>query len=381
LTLLEILICEFKNADQSMILKDNCLYKKVLFFLLIFFSINTVVFACNNTKKYYTYLHKAEEAIIDDDFDVASKNYIKAFTFLEYPFPNDLLVASICMLKSKDYDIQLLKKWNHLYSFQKNNTIEEKIQEMDLYIGTSYHSLLAQNLWEVISKNSENTASIDSTVRKICKEIHQKDQGIRHEMDEQFGVEKYWIPEARKQIIKVDSLNLVLIDSIISLENFSEYIVGDYGIGIIFLSFLHNAAWQKQEVYNVSEKIKSLVKNGKIDNRRFAYTFDRFCDFISADKDSTLHCVRGYYYAEGMYWVYDEYRTYINYNVSEADIINKRREKLFLSPLHLWVKQLNYQIKKENLFFIRSKEWGDLTEEFLLEKKILIEKGELGIIK
>lgn len=350
---------------------------KKFYFLLLLCSFCISVLAKDEAKKYYKYLHKAESAIIDDDFDKASINFSKAFEYLEYPFPNDLLAASICMLKSKNIDVELLRKWNYLYSIQTNTTIEDKIQSIDLYKGTLYHNKLTTKLWKDIIKKPNLNLVADTFVRDFFVEIHRKDQGIRREMDEKYGTQKYWIEDAKNKIIKVDSINLIKIDSIISLENFSEFMIGDFGTGTIFLSLLHNAAWQKEEVYEVSEKLFELVKKGRIDNRRFAHTFDRFCDFIDLNNSPKLECIKGYYFAENMYWIYEKHHTYLAFNNEELKVINKRRKEIYLTTVGEWAERLSYQIKKENLFFIKSNQWGSLPEEHLEKIEKLIGDGIL----
>jgi len=349
-------------------------------FLLLCSVLNAKCIDSCTTKKYYNAIHKAEKEILENDFKSATQHYKKAFKYLKYPFSNDLLVASICMLKSKENNISQLKLWSKIYQYQTNQSIENKIKEFDLYKRTSYHGKLSNEDWTIISKDTTIHSVYRKKLSNQLDDIWKKDQGIRRAMEEKFGLEKYWVPEGRKQIIYVDSLNLVTVDSIIETEEFSQYTVGDENLGVMMLVLLHNSQWQTDKVYAVANKLKQKVIAGNIYNRTFSRTFDRFCD-NATEENPKINCARSQFYGENSYWIYNNYHTYINFGDENLKKINSNREEIFLVSIEERIKQLGYQINKENLFFIRSTMWSELSDEKLKKIQHFISKGDLILIK
>src|SRR5690606_27916220 len=250
----------------------------------------------NQTKKYYAYIHKAESAILNDDFVSANTNYVKAFKNLKYPFPNDLFAATICMLKSDKVKLEKLKNWNKIYTYQSGVNLQEKCASWDNQKGTSYQDLLTTEEWDFVTKDTLNKSDYAIFIRNKLKKIKNNDQDIRHKMDEQYGTQKYWIPESKKQIMYVDSINLWEVDKIISDEEFNVFEAGIEGWGNIYLVVLHNSQWNRSTL--IAKKLKELVKQGGLSSSVFAYLYDRFCHHQEDSNASNLNCIDGYYYGE-----------------------------------------------------------------------------------
>jgi len=330
----------------------------------------------NQTKKYYAYIHKAESAILNDDFVSANTNYVKAFKNLKYPFPNDLFAATICMLKSDKVKLEKLKNWNKIYTYQSGVNLQEKCASWDNQKGTSYQDLLTTEEWDFVTKDTLNKSDYAIFIRNKLKKIKNNDQDIRHKMDEQYGTQKYWIPESKKQIMYVDSINLWEVDKIISDEEFNVFEAGIEGWGNIYLVVLHNSQWNRSTL--IAKKLKELVKQGGLSSSVFAYLYDRFCHHQEDSNASNLNCIDGYYYGETLYWIYgDKYHTYPNFSPKQLEDINKNRADIFLSSIQTRVKHLIYQVQKENLFFIMGNSWPSISDKLLDD----IKKGKLKVIE
>lgn len=347
--------------------------------ILIYFFTISLYAKCSNynqTKKYYTFIHKAESAILKDDFVSASTNYIKAFNYIKYPFPNDLFAATICMLKSGEVNIEKIKTWNKIFAYQTGVNIQEKCASWDNQKRTSYHNLLSTEQWSFVIKDTLNKSDYAIFIRNKLREIGNNDQNIRHKMDEQYGVQKYWIPESKKQIMYVDSMNLMEVEKIISDEKFNVFEAGIDGWTAIYLVIIHNSQWHRSTL--IAKKLKELVKQGRLSSVDFAYLFDRLCNHQEESNRSGIYCIDGYFYGESIYWIYgDKYHTYPNFSPKQLEEINKNREDIFLSSIQTRIKQLIYQVQKENLFFIISNSWPLISDTLLDD----IKKGRVKVIE
>jgi hypothetical protein len=341
---------------------------------------NDIGAKCDNycsTKKYYRYIHDAEGFILSDNFFLATRSYKEAFKHLDHPFSMDLYTASICMLKSK-IKIKDLQHWNREYFYQTNINLKEKFIYSDSYQGTNYYKTLSEKEWSLIIGDTIEKCDYALTTRKKLQNLYENDQSIRSNMEELYGIDKYDVSESRDKIKYVDSLNLAVLVSMLSDSRCNAYEIGKDGWDALNLIILHNSQWNRS--FFIADQLKTLVRQGKFDNRLFAYLVDRFCENIS-DSNPEIDCVYGNIYGEKIYWVYEKYHTYPGFTKNAIETINTNRQDINLNLIEDRIKQLIYQKQKENLFLIHKNEISSLPDLFLKEVEESIDNGSLKIIE
>ncbi|CAG0970278.1 hypothetical protein FLAV_01188 [Flavobacteriales bacterium] len=349
------------------------MFKQSIFVILCTFFLCIKCTGYSNTIKYYKYIHKAEKSILNEDFSLATKCYKKAFTYLKHPFSKDLYVASICMLKS-EVNIEDLQQWNKLYMYQSDKNLKDEIISDK---GIGYYKNLFKIEWDSIIKDTIEKSNYAIITRNKLKALIKKDQEIRHQMEDLYGTDKYYLFEPKSNIMYVDSLNLYELNNIISDKQFSAYEIGNEGWNSIYIIILHNSQWNRS--FLIAEKLKQLVKNGKVDNRLFAYLAGRFCEAMK--KSEEIQCIRGDIYGEKLYWVYGNHHTYPNFSKDEMKKINKNRKEIYLNPIQERIKELIYQKQNENLFFIKKNEIALIPDALLKKIESYINNGKLKEIE
>lgn len=285
----------------------------------------------NNLQKYYEYTHRANVAMCRLNNDLAFKLFDSAFTFMSYPFEVDLNNAVYTGIHSSKPDEDQIVHYMKMMA-SKGIDLYEKYKDLPGHL--SFVSKLQRD--EV-----STSPLLDSSYVKNVKDAIASDQVLRN-----FSVSLFKRPYENSllpAIDKIDSMNYQVMDSIFrhALEvNISlEQLLGTEANSDLEIIYIHNVSWGR---YN-KDLTDSLVAQGIVDARQFAYFYDKNC--------SSFY---GQFPKEGTRWgnefkcndFYGIYGTHLVYQYAdgtafipllepwEIAIVNNNRKELFLGDVY-----------------------------------------------
>ncbi|MFY9592463.1 MAG: hypothetical protein WAP54_10840, partial [Bacteroidales bacterium] len=169
------------------------MYKFFVIVILLFFinvlpaqkvfinEFDSIIINTNQQKhvqKYYNNIYKAEQFIIEENFDKASEAYFEAFKYIENPFEVDLLHALDCEQLRKNP-----QKTNVKFIVKKLYSKTGEIPMM--FTEQPYNEVVGVDELEEYVKNQQH--SRDSNFIRKIEYFHEIDQGIRKEIIAEHG--------------------------------------------------------------------------------------------------------------------------------------------------------------------------------------------------
>jgi hypothetical protein len=263
--------------------------KKNLFICFAIPLLLILVEGCSKTlevRQYYNKIRKAEKSIVRGKLKKASTQYSKAFDKSVYPFYRDARNAFVVevMLDKHDDLIQsygtILIRYGLDFKTDTNEvlikylkTTEKYGQMLRLHDNYSFISYDSSNL----NQKFDLIKNLDQDIRKECTKINQGNT---------------YVGFCKDSIIKVDSVNQILLLEVLNqINTHNRKYLNRSSFLTIDLTIAHSMSWNK---FPCIEIYYSLVKEGILDARSYAFTFDHKQSEAFDEKDSLLR-VSGVY--------------------------------------------------------------------------------------
>jgi hypothetical protein len=308
--------------------------RKVSFEFLLFLSVlfATALTGCTRTaaiRKYYENVGLAESAILNNDMEVASQCYNKAFKTSVYPFYYDVNNALIVEVeRGKDLDrIQAYSSLLIQYGVDLKNDTTSRI----------FHFLQSKDYFEKmrnVAFDFQPVSKDTSDLNALFTELRDSDQEVRRLSDRKNNGVTYH-ESFVDTIMYVDSIQqskLLILLNRIDDDNRKYLTRSSYST--IDLLIGHSGQWHK---FPCIDKYKSLVEKGLADNRDFAFTADEKKPTESYAEADSLISQSGPYgtllgYVIGEYFFICRGNT--PYFKFDLETINKNREAIYLEDIY-----------------------------------------------
>lgn len=320
--------------------------------IIIILLLSIEVSAQKSVKKYYRYINKAELSICNNDLQMSTKYYDKAFKQLKSPFVRDIKNAFLCEFYGNRDQSQLIKLSILLKKKGVSlNTIVDSVGR-----DSCYSRLLA-------IQDTVNTI-YNLTLSSIIDSLIQVDQASRKKCPA-------YQDSCKAMVILNDSL---ILNSIIKLHaqygGFTEDNIGFNSMKYYIIIVLHEQAWQW---YFLRELHQQQVHQGVFDARTFAWLEDRaFSDPKSTSNKSSLY--------GSIEQLVISNTLFLCLSTKDKKIFNARRKKLYLESMEDLERKTIYQLLTKCKFNLNP---GIVKFHFPEESeyaKGLIEKIDQGII-
>lgn len=321
-------------------------------FLLLFYPTIVLGQLSSKLRCYYTYINKAELALLDSAYPQAASHYSAAFQKKKFPFEKDILNAMVCNAlignypRSYDYGEELLKRGLGIHFLQKKLVLKP-------FFDSDYGIRLEQK---------SKTISMD----KKRKALHAAWDSI-HSLDQEFRKIE---PDYHKGIYldtirKIDSSNVLFFQKFIRKYGFPcEKLIGLDDSDLLFKPYsivlLHQAAGATNRMYNFHKSLSNSFYQGKQSNRYATYMMD-----VCNGSDNYGNRAASFYY-----YVYDSTgslnsaimqnirrnRATLNWTYEKLDperekMYNKLREEVGLESITEFRRKLKYWLKDQSRTF------------------------------
>jgi tetratricopeptide (TPR) repeat protein len=238
-------------------------------FIVSIIIITVALVSCktNNYLTYHRIVNEAEYSFFNDDYQTASELFAKAFKKVPVPFESDIYYYSKALWEIGEYQ----------HSISLLDTLglsEAALTKVGFYKGMD--SLTQQKL---IQTDKEIAVRIKQEIAEnpICAifdAIDKRDQAARRhyqEIVDSHPNDSIKRNLAWKEVEMVDSLNLLVIDSLFEIHGFIGGIYTEYNPLMINLTMLHQLEW----VYNNPRIFKKAIKQGRLLPRDYAIAYDK----------------------------------------------------------------------------------------------------------
>ena len=318
------------------------MYKFFVIVILLFFinvlpaqkafvnEFDSIIINTNQQKhvqKYYNNIYKAEQFIIEENFDKASEAYFEAFKYIENPFEVDLLHALDCEQLRKNP-----QKTNVKFIVKKLYSKTGEIPIM--FTEQPYNEVVGINELEEYVKNQQH--SRDSNFIRKIEYFHEIDQGIREEIIAEHG---YPYDEFYKDTIQyLDSINYFKIIELINDYGYisEELIGGAKNLNSINLIIVHNN--KRKEIIPVLHK---SVINGTLDARFFAGILD-ICNYKINNE---------FYISQSVWFINEGIFSSQKYSKKQLAKLNKYRKSIYLDSFNTFQDKIKWTIRNPQYYF------------------------------
>ena len=211
----------------------------------------------NNYLKYHRYINEAEYSFFNEDYRTASKLYGKAFQKVPVPFEEHMYFYAASLWETGDH-VQSIQLLDTLYGVEWILTKSGFFQGMDS---------LVRN--EVIRKNKEKMVAIDERrnhhpLLAVFDTIEKRDQKPRLEYNQNYHIyalDTVKFEQIMREITLIDSLNLLVIDSLIQIHGFIGGVHFPSNPRIMHLTMLHQLEWvyESKKLFKKSHQAGTLI--------------------------------------------------------------------------------------------------------------------------
>jgi hypothetical protein len=304
--------------------------KSALVIALFLFALNGFAFYAysNNVKKYYNNIWKAQNYLLENNYDNAAKFYKKALNIdTNLFFETDLINAAFSAYKTND---------TALYQFCKTKFLKEPSNKK---IEIIFQDGNAFNL-------KDSTYNITSPVDNFIDSLLKVDQEIRF-AKYKFGKQLY-CEDNKKEIIKIDSSNYITILRNLPKLNTRLNLYSQRKLDVLIIHFLQ---WGFSSIL---DSLKQNVLSGLLDNR----VYSQWCDDIITNFPlfwGYKYQFDGIYGTKNPFLVGDYAIYYFNHRKDKKLVsvrkINQNRASIYLNPISEHFKAVAYCYLKLNDYF------------------------------
>ncbi|MCC7454917.1 MAG: hypothetical protein IT222_12175 [Crocinitomix sp.] len=237
--------------------------------IFTFFIVVLVLVSCktNNYLKYHRIVNEAEYSFFNEDYQTASELFEKAFKKVPIPFENDMhyLSASLWEIGEFERSVALLDTLHG---------VEYALTKSGFYQGMDS---ITRN--EIIQNNKEKIAVIDrrranNPIVDVLVAVNKRDLVARSHWQEIVNDnpnDSLLSKQAWSEVDRVDSINLLVIDSLFEIHGFIGGVFYPANLIIMHISLLHQLEW----VYNNPKLFKKAIKQGRLVPCYYAIAYDK----------------------------------------------------------------------------------------------------------
>lgn len=243
--------------------------KQRIFSVILWMSFIQLMYSCKSTNylKYHRIVSEAEYSFYHNDYETASYLYNKAFQKVRIPFENDMYYFSASLWEVGEHEkaIALLDTlWVTDYALTKSGFF------------TDIDTVLRN---EIITSNRIKVKDIEliraaSPLLTIFNAIEERDQIARKnaiEIYASYPNDSLKLEKANKIVNETDSLNLLIVDSLIKIHGFIGGVYFPANPKIMHLFIVHKSDW----IYNNPKVFLKAIKQGRLLPEDYAVSYDR----------------------------------------------------------------------------------------------------------
>src|SRR5574343_46214 len=244
---------------------DNMTKIFTLFMMISLFLLNSC--KSSNYIKYHNIVNEAEYAFYNEDYITASKLYGKAFKKVKTPFEHDMFFysASLWEIGEQKKSLMLLDTIGPLDAYLNKTGFFENMDP------TIKSNLLASNKLKV---DKIDSIRLSNPLIPILDSLTDKDHFYRRQkilILQNSPVDSLLLQLINRQIKIQDSLNLIVIDSLIKVHGFIGGLNFPTYPQVMRVFMLHNTEW----VLNNPKLFYDAINTGRLWPGDYACAYDK----------------------------------------------------------------------------------------------------------